>query len=252
VRSFFVHNEAVALHVLESGTPSPDAPSLLVIGGLWEPAERAMPLLSGLSGHVVAMSLRGRGLSSTPESGYDLGDHLSDIAAVVEACDLRGYCVLGFSRGASYALGWSLEHQREMRGLILVDQPPVHQKPGPGYVDFWSALVYLGVPILNFMRRAALDGLAREATQVDFSPRLSQLRIPVAVFAGRNACAAIPSDLPDETLQRYLQELPLYHVVEFRESGHMVPDEERPRYVAEVAAFVERCARGAVGPRDQD
>ena len=85
MKSFFVKNGSVDLHVLENGARSRQPPSLLVVGGLWEPAERAIPLLSGVPGHVVALSLRGRGLSSTPASGYGLGDHLSDIAAIVFA-----------------------------------------------------------------------------------------------------------------------------------------------------------------------
>jgi pimeloyl-ACP methyl ester carboxylesterase len=238
MKSFFVQNGTVHLHVLESGSPSREMPSLLVIGGLWEPAERVIPLLSGLPGHVVAFSFRGRGLSSTPPSGYDLADHLSDIAAVVEHCQLQDYCVLGFSRGASYALGWGLQRQCNMRGLILVDQPPVHQKPGPGYVEFWSNLIYLGVPVLNFMRRQALEGLERDAMEVDFSSQLSKLQIPVGVFVGRNQEARIPSDLPDASLRCYTQAIPGCKVVEFRESGHMIPDEEQQKYIAEVAAFI--------------
>jgi pimeloyl-ACP methyl ester carboxylesterase len=241
MKNVFVQNGPVVLHVLENGIASPETPSLLVIGGLWEPAERAIPLLSDLPGHVVALSFRGRGLSSTPACGYGLGDHLSDIAAVVEHFGLEAYCMLGFSRGAAYALGWSLRQQQNVRGLIVVDQPPVHQKPGTGYVDFWSNLVYLGVPILNFMRRQALEGLERDAAEVNFCPQLHQLQIPVTVFVGRNNAATIPSDLPDETLLCYTQAIPSCRVVEFRCSGHMIPDEEPQKYITEIAAFVKQC-----------
>ena len=55
MKSFFVHNGSAALHVLENGFSSPETPSLLVIGGLWEPAERAIPILSGLGSHTVAL-----------------------------------------------------------------------------------------------------------------------------------------------------------------------------------------------------
>lgn len=240
MKSFFVHNGPVALHVLESGMPSCETPSLLVVGGLWEPAERAIPLLSGLSGHVVALSLRGRGLSSTPEAGYDLAHHLSDMEAVVRHCQLQAYCMLGFSRGASYALGWSLENQRKMSGLILVDQPPVHSKPGPGYVEFWSNLIYQGVPVLNFVRRTAIEGLEREALHVDFSPRLPEIGIPVTLFVGRNQEANIPTDLPDETLEIYTRGIPSCEVVKFSQSGHMIPDEEQEKYIAQVALFLKK------------
>lgn len=240
MKSYFVHNGSVIIHVLEEGTASADTPSLLVIGGLWEPAERAIPVLSGLSCHVFAFSFRGRGLSSTPESGYDLDDHLSDIDAVVKHCRLQNYCVLGFSRGASYALGWSLKNQKDMCGLILVDQPPVHLKPGPGYVELWSGLVYLGVPVLNFMRRSALEGIAREAAQVDFSSQLPQLKIPTAFFTGRNKEAEIKSDITDEILQLYKQSVPSFEIIEFEKSGHMIPDEEQQKYIAEIDSFIKK------------
>ena len=242
MRSLFVQNGPVCIHVLESGQRTSRMPSLLVIGGLWEPAERAIPLLAGVQGHVVALTLRGRGLSSTPSSGYDLADHLSDIDAVVRHLGLSEYCVLGFSRGASYALGWVLGHPSEVAGLIVVDQPPVHQRPGPGYVPYWSSLVYSGVPILNFMRREALEGLEAEAAEVDFSPRLGEIRVPSAVFVGRDPHASIPSDLSDEALETYRASIPDCRVVEFASSGHMIPDEERDRYVTEVRAFLTSLA----------
>ncbi len=116
MKSCFISNGQVKIHVLDNENDSPNLPSLLVAGGLWEPAERAMPILSGLSSHVVAFSFRGRGLSSTPVTGYDLDDHLSDMEAVVKGIGLKNYCVLGFSRGASYALGWRLAISRKCAG----------------------------------------------------------------------------------------------------------------------------------------
>lgn len=240
MKSFFVHNGSVKIHVLENGIPSSKTPSLLVIGGLWEPSERAIPILSKLSNHVVALSLRGRGLSSTPEAGYNLVDHLSDIDAVVKHCQLQKYCVLGFSRGASYALGWSLENQQNMCGLILVDQPPIHVKLDSEYVEFWSKLEYLGIPILNFMRRSALEGLERDAEEVDFSSQLAQLRIPVTFFVGRSEETKIPSNVSDETLQLYAQAIPSFEIVEFMNSGHMIPDEEEQKYISEIASFIKK------------
>lgn len=237
MKSYFVHNGTALLHVMESGMPGAETPSLLVVSGLWEPAERAIPLLSHLPGHVVAFSFRGRGLSSTPDSGYDLEDHLSDIEAVVNHSLLTNYIVLGFSRGAAYALGWSLRRQDQMRGFILVDQPPVHRAMSLETVEFWSSLVYQQVPLLNYIRREALQGMGREAREVDFSAQLPQLAIPVTLFAGRNPESMIPSDISDEVMEKYRTLVPCCTVVEFTQSGHMIPDEEQAKYIAEV----ERC-----------
>lgn len=239
MKSFFVHNELVNIHVLESGVRSDKTPSLLVINGIWEPAERAIPILSDISSHVLALSLRGRGLSSTPENGYDLEDHLSDIEAVVNHCKLENYCVLGFSRGASYAIAWSLKNQKNVSGLILVDQPPIHTKLSPENVKFWTDLEYLGVPILNFMHRKAIEGLGKEARKVDFSSEISQLNnIPVTLFVGKNKEAKIPSDITYETLELYKKKIPSCEVVEFSKSGHMVPDEEPEKYIKEIVSFI--------------
>lgn len=113
-------------------------------------------------------------------------------------------------------------------------------------MKFWSNLIYLGVPILNFMRREALEGLEKDAIEVDFTSQLSKLQIPVAVFMGRNKEARILSDLPDACLRRYTQALPSCEVIEFCQSGHMIPDEEQPKYIAEVAEFIKRRS-----PRDR-
>ncbi|AHV96726.1 alpha/beta fold hydrolase [Paenibacillus sabinae] len=243
MRSYFVNNGSVALHVLENGVASPDVPSLLIIGGLWEPSERAIPLLSGISSHVVAFSFRGRGLSSTPQSGYDLTDHLTDIEAIVKHCELQKYCILGFSRGASYALGWSIQNQHNMQGLILVDQPPIHRSLTAETVQMWRELVYLQVPILNFMRSKALEGLGNDAKEVDFSPQLSQIQLPVSLFVGKNKESVIPSNIFDETLHLYTQSFPSCQVVDFLQSGHMIPDEEEDKYIAEVNLFIKKISK---------
>ena len=240
MKSFFVSNGSVKIHVLENGIPADNAPSLLVISGIWEPAERAIPVLSGISSHVIALSLRGRGLSSTPETGYTLNDHLSDIQAVVKHFNLKNYYVLGFSRGAAYALGWSLINQKSMCGLILVDQPPVHTELNSKQVEFWSNFEYSGVPILNYMRRSAIEGLAREAKEVNFSAELLKLKIPVALFVGRSEKSKILTNVSNEVLEDYKNRISSLKIVYFNESGHMIPDEEPEKYIKEIEAFIKK------------
>ena len=238
MKSYFINNGPVILHILEEGTPKPDKPSLLVVNGLWESAERAIPLLSGLDGHVITFSFRGRGLSSTPETGYGLEDHLSDIAAIVQYCGLRQYAMLGFSRGASYALGWVLHHQQEVSKLILVDQPPVHRSFTPEAVNFWIEFTYQNVPVLNHIRREALHGLGREAKFVDYTSDLGRLTLPVALFVGGRKEGDIPSNISEETLCLYKESLPDLTVKEFPHAGHMIPDEDLDTYILEITDFL--------------
>lgn len=244
MKSFQVQNDSVSLHVLEAGEPSESSPSLLIVGGIWESAERAIPLLTGVLGHAVAFSFRGRGLSSTPDVGYTLADHLADIEAVVDHCRLDDYVMLGFSRGGAYALAWSLQHQARMRGLILVDQPPVHTALSGEQVGFWRDLVYRGRRITEFMRAAAIEGLGREAREQSFGSRLGELRIPVTLFIGRASESEIGSNVSDAVLDHYLTAVPQCKTVYFRQSGHMIPDDESEKYLEEVRLALDQVSTG--------
>ena len=84
------------------------------------------------------------------------------------------------------------------------------------------------------MRIRALEGLGREAKEVSFLSRLPELKIPVTVFAGRNKYSRIESDLTDSMLDEYMKSVPLCKIVVFHQSGHMIPDEEREKYIEEV------------------
>ncbi|MNY66198.1 hypothetical protein D3C86_2035810 [compost metagenome] len=88
------------------------------------------------------------------------------------------------------------------------------------------------------MRRTALEGLADEAQEIDFAPQLSQLQIPVTLFVGRNREAAIPSDISEDDLKKYNRSICSLRVIEFLESGHMIPDEEQGKYIREVRKWI--------------
>ena len=53
---------------------------------------------------LVALSLRGRGQSALPDTGYTPADHHGDIRAVVEAENLHRYHLVTHSMGVAYGL----------------------------------------------------------------------------------------------------------------------------------------------------
>lgn len=238
MKSFFAKNEDNFIHILESGRAQDGIPSLLVVGGIWESAERAIPI-HNLERHVISFSFRGRGLSSTPISGYDLEEHLSDIRTVVKECNLSNYCVLGFSRGAAYTLGWYLKKETEIAGLILVDQAPIHRKIPKESLDYWCNMIYQNVPVANHMRAIAFEGLSREAKECDFTEALELIDVPVCIFYGSSVQSRIPSGLSKETREIYANRIKRLKFVEFNHSGHMIPDEEREKYLSEIDAFID-------------
>lgn len=176
-RSGFVENnsinskmpaEKIRIHFIEKNFQKKDTMAVVMSPGLWEPAERAIPLFDALDYHCVSLSFRGRGQSSTPVTGYDLNDHVSDLSAVIDGLKLVSIVITAFSKGVQYACGYAAKYPKKIKGMILIDQAPVHIKPPPGYASYWKNLVYLGKSSIKYMRPEALDGIEKESTEISF------------------------------------------------------------------------------------
>ena len=71
--------------------------------------------------HVMAMDLRGRGLSDKPSKGYALEYHLQDINCLLDDLGLDRAVIMGHSLGAFIGLAFAAEHSERVERLILVD-----------------------------------------------------------------------------------------------------------------------------------
>ncbi len=219
--------------------------------GIWEPAERALPLFDRLEWHhCVSFSYRGRGQSDTPVTGYDLEHHLGDLEAVVRETGIRRTVVLAFSRGIACALQFALDHPSSIAGLIVVDIPPMQYKWAPGTAEFWKNLVYLGRPLTDFIRPQAIDGLEREAREVVYWDQLPSIRCPVLILRGLVQDGPTASNLAAEDSDRYRRLLPDAEEIVFGQSGHMVPDDEPDKYGDVVQAFLAKHGRRPGSPSD--
>ena len=71
--------------------------------------------------HMLAMDLRGRGLSEKPASGYSVSQHCRDIDALLKHEKLEQVAVLGHSLGALIGLEFAAKFPESVVRLILVD-----------------------------------------------------------------------------------------------------------------------------------
>ncbi len=114
----------VQLAVREYGLPSNQSPSILLVHGLssnsllWHGAATE---LVQLGYHVVALDLRGHGLSSKPDVGYDIATVSLDIALLIEALRLRRPVVAGQSWGGNVVLELACRHPDSTCGVCGVD-----------------------------------------------------------------------------------------------------------------------------------
>lgn len=128
---FVVEVGGERIHFLDWGRPDrgDEMPGILLIHGLgqtawtWSPVARRFATVT----HVVAMDLRGHGLSDAPTEGYEPYRLAEDAIAVIEGAGLddRGVVLAGHGFGAIVA-AWACgaldaEGEGRGRGLVLVD-----------------------------------------------------------------------------------------------------------------------------------
>jgi len=106
-------------------------------------------MASGLSPvhRVMAMDLRGRGLSDSPDSGYSIAHHCDDILALLDDLHLEKTVIMGHSLGAFISVVFGAEYPERVDRIILVDG-------GGKLSDIQMAKVFQGI-------KPSLDRLGR-------------------------------------------------------------------------------------------
>lgn len=98
-----------------------ESPAVVAMHGLASNArwwDLVAPLLSPR--RVVAVDLRGHGLSSRPESGYGFAEVVDDVRGVADSLALGPCVAMGHSWGASVALWWA-SADPSVRAVVCVD-----------------------------------------------------------------------------------------------------------------------------------
>jgi pimeloyl-ACP methyl ester carboxylesterase len=121
---------ATRLHFLDWSGPVGGAPGVPVVllhglaatAWIWAPVARRL----AATGRVVAVDLRGHGLSDAPIDGYGLASLAADVQAVLEGAGLDdgpgpGPVVAGHGFGAMVAAALAAELGPRCSGLVLVD-----------------------------------------------------------------------------------------------------------------------------------
>ena len=125
----YVQTNGIQLHYLEySGAGS----TLLLLPGLTANAHAFDGLIAaGLADthHVVALDLRGRGLSDKPESGYTMADHAADVIGVLDALHLEDVILVGHSFGGLLALYLAAHHPERFPRFVLIDAAKASTDP---------------------------------------------------------------------------------------------------------------------------
>lgn len=236
----WLDNRGVRLHYIESNRNAPASiPPLVYIHGAYGTAEGFLPEMEALSPRrCVAVSLRGRGKSEAPETGYSFDHHVSDIEALVNHLGLDRFCLMGWSVGVAYSIGYASRHPGSMAGLILLDYPARH----PAFPPQWADRV-LSDRSLDW-KPHAVHAIQRESIETLLWDDLAMVPCPILVIGGGQP----ESLLKPEHIKKYRQHLPSAEIVVFKDSGHNVSKPDYQRFIRTLTAFLEKIERSSPIP----
>ena len=232
----FVQNGDVRLHAIDNKSGNHEQVPLLIVPGLAESAADYIDLIDYLAPRrCVAITLRGRGLSDAPMSGYSLRDHVSDIAAARATIDHENICLMAFSRGVAYGLGYAVDHALDLVGLILGDYPAFHSSLPPEFAERFLGTTWRGKPASERIAAHALRAIQIEAQEVVFWDRLDVIDCPSLILHGAEESGAL---LSGDNLDRYRTHLSRATVEGFPNSGHDLRQPNPEKFYGIISSFL--------------
>jgi pimeloyl-ACP methyl ester carboxylesterase len=221
--------------------------------------DRLLPLLPS-SLHVFAVTQRGHGTSSRPESGYMPADFAADLAAFLDSKDLDAAVIVGHSMGATVAQRFALDYPTRTRALVL--EGAFFPKPTNDAIgEFWQTVAGLTDPIdAAVVREFQQSTLARPVPPeffemvvgeslkvparvwkaalelfmaIDFADRLKDVRVPTQLIWGDRD--GFTPRAEQDALNRAVAGSRL---IVYAGTGHCPHWEEPERYVADLMAFI--------------
>lgn len=121
MQSVYVDCDGISIHILDYGS---DLPPLILCHGLTANAHCFEGYIeAGLTDHfrVIAVDLRGRGLSDKPEEAYRMEDHMKDLLIICDYFNWDSVILGGHSFGALLSIYTAYHHPNRVKSLILID-----------------------------------------------------------------------------------------------------------------------------------
>ena len=125
----FAQVNNIKLHYLDH--PG-DGPTLILLPGLTANAHSFDGLIqAGLSPRfrVLALDLRGRGLSDKPATGYSMDEHAQDVIALMDSLDIHQAVICGHSFGGLLTMFIAGHYPERVTKIVMIDAAALMVNP---------------------------------------------------------------------------------------------------------------------------
>ncbi len=233
-----VINRGVNINYLVSEPEKSMLTPLIIVPGLTESAEDYREIMYRLKNRkCIVISLRGRGQSDSPKTGYSLEDHIQDIERVIDEINLDEFILMGYSRGTSYMFGYALKYHYKLKGLIIGDYPAMHTRLPEQWVDWFVDLPsWRGKKALERMKRHALEGIQKESEEKLFWNDLHRIKSPILILGGGKEGAV----LSDEMCKEYSKSTDNQEIVILEQSDHNLFEPDLEIFINTINNFMNK------------
>ncbi len=222
----FAQNGEIAVHYIALNAEAKGLPVLIIPGMLGRAEDYAEALDGKTQRPVFCLSLRGRGKSDAPVSGYSFREQLSDVQTVIDHLGLGEFVLFAHSAGVPFAVGAALNNAGKTRGVVLADYPPFY----PALNDDWVERVLANDSSHD---PDTLKAMAREADETIFRDELGKLNTPVLLLRGAQEGAMLTDDM--EAFYKHFT--PNFRVQTLQTAGHEVLGDATEEFVAVLKSF---------------
>jgi non-heme chloroperoxidase len=251
----------VSLPFVENGNP--DGVPVLMLHGItdsWHSFELVLPHLPNWI-RAIAVTQRGHGNASRPDSGYTTRHYAVDVAALADELGIERAIVVGHSMGSTNAMRFAIDFPDRTLGVVLMapfasfsDKDEIHQfirqeidplqdpidrsvarefqlstlaKPIPP--DYLELVIDESLKLPARVWKAAFNGLMTD----DYAANTHKIKSPTLIVWGdRDAYC------PRADQDRLLGAISGSRLIAYEGAGHALHWEEPERFARDLVSFV--------------
>lgn len=238
----YTTRSGVRIRYLDNAPANPVGLPILFSPGFTDYADEYAEVLAAFAPRrALAVEVRGRGGSETPDTGYTAREHMADLRAVLDEEGIDRFHMMTFSRGTTWGLDLVLAQPERVATVSVGDYWAREKHVPPEAAEHVMTTRFRGVPMTERVRPHVIEELFGESIERDLYDSLAASGLPVLVATGTETGCMLGE--PD--LQEWRDRVPGAEIVVIPGAAHDLFRQDRLAYQRAISHFVDRRGPGS-------